>query len=200
MTGEQLSVLKVNTGYMNYKAKISQKSYLEDDPNFKCKLYTKQDSYSGCLEQEFLNQLSPYLKCSPPWLVGDENMWCNETLHLDEEVVKSYRYVLGNILDSQADIGNCFQPCKSLHFDVRLDIFDHREDSDRYGLYIQFEDTVETTTLNLAITTTTLLTRIGGIIGVGKELLWVFIFFCGAGNAFFSFIYGLFTSFWCKST
>ena len=52
--------------------------------------------------------------------------------------------------------------------------FDARDD--RYGLYIQFDQTVEVTISKLQIGLKTLATRFGGIIGVGKELLWVIIF------------------------
>ena len=48
--------------------------------------------------------------------------------------------------------------------------------SDRYGTYLQFASQVEVLTTHYSITTITLVTRIGGIIGVGKELLWVIIF------------------------
>ena len=197
MTGEQLSALKVNTGYMNYRVKVSQKSYLEDDPNFECKSYGKQDSYGMCLQKEISEQIRPFMKCSPPWLDDDENKWCNNSLDLEDGDVESYRFFLGNILNYRSDIHQCFQPCKSLYFDVKLDIFDDRENADIFGIYIQFEDTVETTKVNVAITTATLLTRIGGIIGVGKELLWVIIFSCGGLRTILSFCSGFGASVCC---
>ena len=49
--------------------------------------------------------------------------------------------------------------------------FDARKD--RYGLFVAFNEDIEVFTENLIIQPITLLTRIGGIIGVGKELLWV---------------------------
>ena len=51
--------------------------------------------------------------------------------------------------------------------------FDARHD--RYGLYAQFDQDVEVTVSKLEIGLKTLATRIGGIIGVGKELVWVII-------------------------
>ena len=44
-----------------------------------------------------------------------------------------------------------------------------------FGLTIVFDNVVEKTISNWQIEPVTLLTRIGGIIGVGKELLWVMI-------------------------
>ena len=53
MNGDMLSASVINKGYMNYKAKISRKVHLEEDPNFKCKSYTKAKPYSACLELSF---------------------------------------------------------------------------------------------------------------------------------------------------
>ena len=44
-----------------------------------------------------------------------------------------------------------------------------------FGLTIVFDNVVQKTNSNWQIEPVTLLTRIGGIIGVGKELLWVMI-------------------------
>ena len=51
--------------------------------------------------------------------------------------------------------------------------FDER--GDRYGAFVSFKDEVEVTESKLNVGTVTLLTRIGGIIGVGKEFLWIVI-------------------------
>ena len=48
--------------------------------------------------------------------------------------------------------------------------------TDRIGLFAQFEEDIEVNQIKLSVTTVTLITRIGGIIGVGKEFLWVIIF------------------------
>ena len=57
-------------------------------------------------------------------------------------------------------------------------LFDERDT--KYGLFVQFEDTVDVRRSNIAISPTTLVTRIGGIVGVGKELLWVILAFSGS--------------------
>ena len=52
--------------------------------------------------------------------------------------------------------------------------------TNKYGLFIQFEDVIETIETSFVIDTRTMLTRIGGTIGVGKEFLWIILF---AGTA-----------------
>ena len=54
--------------------------------------------------------------------------------------------------------------------------FDAR--SDRYGLFVQFDAEIEVTKSHLTIDPMTLLTRVGGVIGVGKNLLWIIIVCC----------------------
>ena len=123
-------------------------------------------------------------------MVEDESRWCNTSIQINDTDVSSYKFVLGNILENQADVGDCFQPCNALYYDAKFDVFDFRESAEKYGLYIQIKDTVETTRVNLAISPETLLTRIGGIIGVGKELMWVIIFFCDALHTIVTLIIG----------
>ena len=75
MGGEKLSALKANTGYMNYKVQISQRSFLENNPNFQCNIYNAKKLYSQCLEKKYQRQLGKYFNCSPPWLVDDKSKW-----------------------------------------------------------------------------------------------------------------------------
>ena len=49
------------------------------------------------------------------------------------------------------------------------------EEKDLFGISVAFDNIVEQTISDWQITPVTLLTRIGGIIGVGKELLWVIL-------------------------
>ena len=54
--------------------------------------------------------------------------------------------------------------------------FDSR--TDRYGMYVTFATEVEETRSELTIAPLTLLTRIGGMVGVGKQFLWIIISLC----------------------
>ena len=81
-------------------------------------------------------------------------------------------------MEGRADVGDCFEPCNSVNFDVKKQVFEARDD--RYGLFIQFEDNVETIHSDIAISPTTLITCIGGLIGVGTELFWVIVLSCSA--------------------
>ena len=54
------------------------------------------------------------------------------------------------------------------------------EANDRFGLAIVFDKVVEQTVSDWQIKPITLLTRFGGIIGCGKNLLWILIFICSS--------------------
>ena len=85
-----------------------------------------------------------------------------------------------NILDGFADDGSCYQPCKRMKFYSRRTRIDPRDD--RIGIFIfifQLEEKVSVRETKFAIDGITLLTRIGGLIGVGKEFLWISVISCG---------------------
>ena len=63
--------------------------------------------------------------------------------------------------------------------------FDARQDI--YGLFVQFDQNVDVTVSKLEIGLKTLATRFGGIIGVGKELLWVIILLITSCGTFIAF-------------
>ena len=69
-------------------------------------------------------------------------------------------------------------------YSVRRSGFDAR--TDRYGLFVNFDADVKLTISHLNVKFLTLLTRIGGIIGVGKEFLWLTVSFLVYVSLFYS--------------
>ena len=54
------------------------------------------------------------------------------------------------------------------------------ESNELFGLAIAFDNIVEQTISDWQIQPVTLLTRFGGLVGVGKNLLWIIIFICSS--------------------
>ena len=81
-------------------------------------------------------------------------------------------------MNGYEDEGPCLHPCSRMIFDSRI----VKNDPYRkvYGLYIQLEEKVKVLESTFIINEITLLTRIGGIIGVGKEFLWIIILIFGS--------------------
>ena len=65
--------------------------------------------------------------------------------------------------------------------------------SDRTGLKVVLDSEVLQTVSKLQIGAKTLVTRIGGIIGVGKELLWILIFCLTTVSSLLLALYNLLT-------
>jgi len=76
------------------------------------------------------------------------------------------------IREERVDTG-CYDSCKSYRFLTRKIGFSTRQD--RYGLKIYVNQDVNVKKTHFTITPITLLTRLGGILGVGKEFLWIVI-------------------------
>ena len=54
------------------------------------------------------------------------------------------------------------------------------ESNELFGMVVAFDNIVEQTISDWQIKPFTLLTRFGGLVGVGKNLLWIIIFICSS--------------------
>ena len=73
-------------------------------------------------------------------------------------------------IDHYENLQNIADPCL---FRYKVERINNIESKNLFGLTMVFDNIIEKTISNWQIEPVTLLTRIGGIIGVGKELLWV---------------------------
>ena len=182
---------KNNPGYNNYRTSVSLERHVENDPSLPCRTYKKDFRYANCLEERYVSQVQSMLGCIPPWLSDNSSLWCNQIFeNITGNKKEDIQFLLTNILDGFADDGECLPPCSKMTFNSRLTRFDPRDD--RIGLFIQFEKKIKTVGVTFIIDEITLLTRIGGIIGVGKEILWAIVFFFGSLKIFFITIKKLF--------
>ena len=54
-----------------------------------------------------------------------------------------------------------------------------RPDQTRFGMFVQVDSAVHVSKSQWTISPMTFLTRIGGVVGVGKELMWILISIIG---------------------
>ena len=129
------------------------------------------------------------MNCTPPWLHENKNLWC-QNVNIGQEENDKLNFLLQSIKTRNAKKGKCLPNCRSIrfwnltkHFAFYLNI--HRyvsteigenHNTKEVGLAIHFDKNVLVTRSAFTIDIVTLITRIGGIIGVGKELLWVIVF------------------------
>ena len=177
--GDEILTPKDENGFLHYKIKIAQEIHLEDDPNYSCINYKTSGNFHHCLENEIIKENMKILNCTPPWMTDDEGLWCqgNLTLESQHEILDWNRFV-ANLNFGQANYDTCSVPCKTSKYYVNE--FGFKADSQLKGVMVVFDKVVKQTISELQIGPRTLVTRFGGIIGVGKNLSWVLIFILSA--------------------
>ena len=178
--GDIISIIisKNKTGYNHFRTSVSLERHVENDPSQPCRIYKMDFGYENCLEERYVSKVQNMLGCIPPWLSDNSSLWCNQTFeNITDSNKNDIQNLLANILDGFADDGDCFSPCSKMTFNSRLTGFDPRKK--KLGIFIQYEEKMKTVGVSFIINEITLLTRIGGIIGVGKEILWAIVFFIG---------------------
>lgn len=173
------------TGSKTYKIKIMEDQKLEDDPNYPCIDYKTIGEYSKCVENEMIRQNMKFLNCTPPWMTDNEDLWCKREYEVDSEMIGiEYINFLGSISISEADTGECLVPCKSKRYQAKEVGF--TGSNNLTGIVLKFERDVDITKSSWTINFKTLLSKIGGFIGLSKNFLWLVILFISSVGALMS--------------
>ena len=130
-------------------------------------------TFFQCLKKEYMKRAMEFLTCIPPWMTSKKDQWCNNLINTTSENKRKISNRLDTVMKGKASRGECLPICNSVWYKTTKNGHDERED--RYGLYVEFRQKVILTSNHLSIEPMTLLTRIGGIIGVGKEFFWIII-------------------------
>ena len=116
--------------------------------------------------------------CAPSWLTKNASLWCKEN-ELAEKL-KTYDDLL-QWTDFVGDVSfglkksGCPVPCKKSKFYSTNGGFSGKNVFGQKGVFIMFDRTVEKTISEFQRSPRTMLTRFGGLIGLGKNMLWVMI-------------------------
>ena len=173
--GDHIETPKEDNGYFHYKVKLSKEENLENDPNYPCIDYKQAKKFHQCIQNEFINENIKMTNCTPPWMTDDESLWCQGNLTLVSRfAVSKWSSFVVEVNAGIAQYDTCSIPCRNTKYSVKE--FGFKEDKEMKGIIIIFDNVVEKTISELQIGGRTLVTRFGGIIGVGKNLLWVVIF------------------------
>ena len=177
-------IVSNTNGFRHFKVRIKEDKNLPGDPNYPCIDYRVQGKFSKCFEKEMIEQHSKFLNCTPPWMTDNEDFWCKGKHQLNANHTFSYYLVfLNDVAEGEANPGKCLVPCKLHRFQVEE--IGTRQNNKK-GLKIRFEQEVEITKSSLAINTITLLSKIGGFIGINKNFLWLIIFIMSSFSALIS--------------
>ena len=174
MLGDQ--IVSGADGIIEYKVQIKEEENLEDDPENPCINYSIVGEYAECLEKELVKQNSKYLNCTPPWMTDKKHLWCDFQLNSSKstEEILEYVYFLNDIRASEVNPGKCLVPCKVKKYEAKEIGLKQNKFGSR-GIYILFEKEVKTTKSAWTIGPLTLISKIGGFIGISKNFLWLII-------------------------
>ena len=178
---------KIVTGidsFINYKVKLMEDQKLEQDPEYPCIDYKVIGEYSNCIRDELVEQNMAYINCTPPWMTDNEDLWCKGRIAVSSEVMQSnYINYLIDVSVSDASSEKCLVPCKVKSYQVNEIGKKEMEDN---GLIVYFEKEVDVTKSALTIDIKTLISNIGGFIGISKNFLWLIIVFISSVGALMS--------------
>ena len=121
MTGEKLDLKlwRDPPEKVTYKVKISQNQHVQGDPLFNCAVYTIDDSYNDCVQNELLEFFDKEIGCQPPLLDREPSLMCNRKFNVSStKAHKINKYFM------QLYIHNvkfkCRTPCSSNKFTTQL--------------------------------------------------------------------------------
>ena len=175
MFGESITARLGSRGQNLYKVEIKQEIHRDDDPQYPCIDYQTPGEFDQCLEEENVRLTAKTLNCTPPWMTDRRELWCGERSQGGEDILGRIYFLFEDILMGLSDSKQCSVPCTKTDFYVNKIGFERKTSQE--GVLVFFENKVEKRISELQIGAKTLLTRVGGVIGVGKNLLWLLVFF-----------------------
>ena len=110
------------------------------------------------------------MNCTPPWMTNNENIWCGGKRD-NQSNSGPYFSLMRDISVSQAKTGSCLVHCRMKMYQVKE--VGLREMQNIRGLIIRFENEVDITKSLWKMDVETLLSEIGGFIGLNKNFLWI---------------------------
>ena len=169
-------IVSGHKGARVYKIKVLEDEKLDDDPQYSCIDYKVKGKYQKCLEDEILRQNLNILNCTPPWLTEIEDFWCKGKIKYDsEEHLLNYLGFLTGLTISEYQPGKCSVPCKTKSYQAKQ--IGEKQLKNERGVIIWFEQTVEITQSKYKTGFISLISKIGGFIGISKNFMWLVILF-----------------------
>ena len=103
-----------------------------------------------------------------------EDFWCTGKHKLESKSAgENFFHFMSAVSASEASSGKCLVPCKVKRFNAKE--IGKREKINVRGIYVIFEREVAVTKSSWALDGITLLSKIGGFIGISKNLSWLII-------------------------
>ena len=171
-----------------YKIQIKEYIHLESDPKFPCKDYLIKGEYANCVDRAIIKENQKYLNCTPPWMTNNENLWCkgrrefNSTMTADKHFRSLQRIGMPEVKPK-----DCLAPCRVRTYKA-FEIGFRKWKNSNKGVTMWFENEVKISKTSWQMDKITVLSKIGGYIGISKNFLWVLIVIISSAGVFQSYI------------
>ena len=177
MMGDPI-VVQSGPNWYSYQTKISKSEHVQGDPLFDCALYNKHDSYDKCIRKDLERLFEKELGCQPPYLSENISTICDKKFNVSENRSSEIFNIFLNLYYADKKF-RCKPPCTKLKYTTR----DKGVWPDQALAFdITFDKTIETTLSRFNIDWKTLLTKLGGFIGIGRSFLWVLVSLLGTAQ------------------
>ena len=121
-----------------------------------------------------LNELHKIVNITPPWLTDNSSLWWRENITFESPDIRRQYYLFFERVNFLSYFTKkCLVPCPRTTFELKH--IGMLESGNNSGFAVWLDRFVSRTTSEPQISPMTLITRLGGIIGVGKNLLWIII-------------------------
>ena len=177
MMGDPI-VVRSGPYWYTFQTKISKSEHVQGDPLFDCALYNKHDSYDKCIRNDLERLFENELGCQLPYLSENISAICDKKFNVSENRSSEIFRIFLNLFYEDIKF-KCKPPCTKLKYTTRdIGVWPHPI----LTFDIIFDKNIETTLSRFSIDWQTLLTKLGGFIGIGRSLLWVFVSLLGTAQ------------------
>ena len=177
MVGDQIRIGLERKAF-SYRTKISRSEHVTSDPLFDCAVYTQDNSYDDCIRNHLEELFRKQLGCQPPPFADNFDNMCNQRFNVSGnkswEIDKMFQHLFYKDWRT-----GCKIPCTKSKYTTR---FSSGIPYPITQISIVFDQTIGVSRSRFSINGHTFLTKLGGLIGVGRTLLWILVSLLGAAQ------------------
>ena len=181
MMGDRIKIsTRRPSSTISYKTKVSRFQHVQGDPLFRCAVYTTDNSYNDCIQDELLEPIEKEIGCQPPLLAKDQNLMCNQKFNFSTADQNKKIKRLFKPLYYHDTSFNCRTPCTTNVYTTKYVQSTPSSVENMTYLVLEFDKTLEVGHSTFSIDGQTFVTRLGGSVSSGRTLLWILISLFGA--------------------
>ena len=182
MLGDSIEIkIREPSSAIYFKTKVSRFEHVQDDPLFQCAVYTADNSYNDCIQDELLGLIEEEIDCQPPLLAKDQTRMCDKRFNVSSDQNQKIERLL-RLQQTHDRTFNCRTPCTTNVYTSKYAQTMPSSISNTTGLFLVFEKTLVVGHSTFSINSQTFLTRLGGSVSSGRTLLWILVSLLGASQ------------------